>query len=209
MSAGLVVTGEPERLHFEAGSELSAMYLLSPFVWQQGGAWRVAVRAVPCSNNPREKIARVHLGDSDDGVRFRLNDVAALAPGPGADDVDGCEDPTVVADGSGSLVFYSGWDESRKAGQLLHATAEVGRRRSESVVVSYRNPARSIMPRRPPSFESRTTRGGCCSNTPAMVIRRSGSLRLRHGVVRGHLLQIRSFRVMRCGTMRTSAPAAT
>ena len=125
VTPGLVVTGEPERLHFEAGTELAAMYLLSPFVWRAEGTWRVAVRAVPRSDNPQEKIARIHLGRSDDGVRFRLDDVAALPPGPELDDVAGCEDPTVVAGDGENLVFYSGWNESRQTGQLLYATAEL------------------------------------------------------------------------------------
>lgn len=85
------------------------MYLLSPFVWiDEAGGWRIAVRAVPRSEQKTDKIARIHLGCSADGVRFVLDDMATLAPGSDADR-DGCEDPTVLLqDGVHRSLFYNG-----------------------------------------------------------------------------------------------------
>ncbi len=126
MTHTLGITGEPERLQFDASAEVSAMYLLSPFVWlDDAGEWRIAVRAVPHAARAADKIARVHLGRSDDGVRFTLDDTAALSPGGnGDDDSDGCEDPTIVVHAGVPRVFYSGWNQQRQAGQLLHASAD-------------------------------------------------------------------------------------
>ena len=45
-----------------------------------------------------------------------------IMPGPEAYDVDGCEDPTLaVVDGT-CYVYYSGWNEAQKVGQLLLAS---------------------------------------------------------------------------------------
>ncbi len=120
----ILLAGPPEALHFDTDRALAAMYLLSPFVWRDQGQWRIAVRAVPRSEKKEEKVSRVHFGASENGVRFRLDDTASLSPGPGADDHDGCEDPTVVQIGGGHRVFYSGWDQSREQGELLSAVTD-------------------------------------------------------------------------------------
>ena len=120
-----IVVGKPERLHFDADAELGSMYLLSPYVWRAGASWHVAVRAVPDEPRAADKIARIHVGTSSDGVSFALDKQALLVPGPAEDDLDGCEDPTVVQiAGNGLHIFYSGWNEKRKVGQLLAATAD-------------------------------------------------------------------------------------
>lgn len=97
------------------------MYQLSPFVWRTAQQYDLLVRAVPHSDNPAEKIARVYHGSSNDGIHFRMDDEPAIAPGPDENDLDGCEDPTLaVVDGT-YYVYYTGWNERRKRGQLLLA----------------------------------------------------------------------------------------
>ncbi|MDQ2687454.1 MAG: hypothetical protein M3Y28_06260 [Armatimonadota bacterium] len=102
---------------------LSEMYTLSPFVWRDGADWEMLLRAVPCRDDkPELKIARIYHGRSTDGLRFTMGDRPVIAPGPGDQDRDGCEDPTVVFCDNVYSVFYSGWNESDKQGQLLLAS---------------------------------------------------------------------------------------
>lgn len=98
------------------------MYALSPFVWREGRLYKMLLRAVPRSDNPAEKIARVYYGESHDGLRFAMRGEPAIAPGPGQEDLDGCEDPTLAMAGGQYYVYYTGWNESTKRGQLLLAS---------------------------------------------------------------------------------------
>jgi predicted GH43/DUF377 family glycosyl hydrolase len=98
------------------------MYTLSPFVWREGDRYKMLVRVVPRSENPAEKIARVHLCESPDGIHFTMRDRPVIAPGPDEADIDGCEDPTLVIVDRTYYVYYSGWNESKKRGQLLLAS---------------------------------------------------------------------------------------
>ncbi len=97
-------------------------YTLSPFVWREKGAYKLLVRAVPRSENPAEKIASVYFGESADGIRFKMAREPVVAPGPGEHDKDGCEDPTVARVGDTYYVYYTGWNETTKRGQLLLAS---------------------------------------------------------------------------------------
>lgn len=110
-----------EALRIDSKPPLRDMYQLSPFVWRNARGYELLVRAVPHSDSPAEKIARVYHGWSDDGIHFRMADEPAIRPGPGEDDADGCEDPTLaIVDGT-SYVYYTGWNERRKRGQLMLA----------------------------------------------------------------------------------------
>ena len=112
-----------EPLTLECKPPLSEMYTLSPFVWQDGTRWEALIRAVPRRDDqPALKIARIYHGISDDGLHFMMADQPAIAPGPGADDKDGCEDPTVALWEGVTYVYYSGWDEKAKEGRLLLAS---------------------------------------------------------------------------------------
>lgn len=111
-----------EPLSLESVPPLSEMYTLSPYIWREKGKFALLLRAVPHSENPAEKIARVYAGYSDDGLRFAMDAQPIIAPGPGAEDRDGCEDPTVVVTDSGTFVYYSGWNEAEQCGRLLLAT---------------------------------------------------------------------------------------
>jgi len=120
------VLGEPEPLLVDASPPLSEMFMLSPYAWTEGAKWRLALRAVPDAALPADKVSRVHLGTSDDGVHFTMEPEPFLAPDSSvtADDHDGCEDPTMV--GSGDFtVFYSGWNQASEKGQLLWAAGQV------------------------------------------------------------------------------------
>ena len=111
----------------ERPAPLRDMYLLSPFVWREGARYRMLLRAVPRCDDPAQKIARVHYAESNDGLRFTLQDKAAIAPG--ADhDKDGCEDPTVCIVDDYYYVYYTGWNETQKRGQLMLASGSDIRR---------------------------------------------------------------------------------
>jgi predicted GH43/DUF377 family glycosyl hydrolase len=113
------VAGESVPLTVERPDSLRDTYLLSPFVWREA-AYRMLLRVVPRHDDPAKKIARVHYGESSDGLRFTLFDAPAVAPGA-QDDSDGCEDPTVCIVGGRYYVYYTGWNERAKRGQLLLA----------------------------------------------------------------------------------------
>lgn len=110
-----------EDVHLIAAPPLSDMYVLSPFVWANGG-FEILVRAVNHADNPLEKIARVYHGNSGDGLVFAMREQPAIAPGPSADDRDGCEDPTVVLFEERVYVFYTGWNQAAERGKLLLAS---------------------------------------------------------------------------------------
>ena len=125
--AGFTV-GAREPLILEA-PPLSGMYTLSPFVWKDGGRWEMLVRAVPRRDDqPALKIASVYYGTSEDGLHFVMDDAPAIAPGPDADDLDGCEDPTVAIWNGTYYVYYTGWNQSKKQGNLLLASGPDPRR---------------------------------------------------------------------------------
>ncbi len=112
-----------QELALECGPPLSEMYTLSPFVWKTGTRWEILLRAVPRRDDmPALKIARVCYGQSQDGLHFAMDSAPVLMPGPGSEDLDGCEDPTVAVDNGTHYVYYSGWNEQAKQGVLLLAT---------------------------------------------------------------------------------------
>lgn len=101
---------------------LRAMYKLSPFVWKSKTGYEILIRAVPRRKNPAEKIARIYYGRSRDGITFEMAREPAIAPGPGEDDAGGCEDPTLATVGGTRYLYYTGWNERLKRGQLLLAS---------------------------------------------------------------------------------------
>lgn len=112
---------EIESLELERRSPLAEMYTLSPFVWRQRPQYGLLLRAVNRSTIPAEKVARIYYGHSCNGLRFIMGDHPVIAPGPGEDDKDGCEDPTLaIVDGT-YYVYYTGWNQTFKRGQLLLA----------------------------------------------------------------------------------------
>lgn len=133
-----------EALKIQSRPPLADMYQLSPFVWRTAERYDILLRAVPHSERPSEKIARVYHGTSTDGIHFTMDDEPAIAPGPDEDDLDGCEDPTLaIVDGT-HYVYYTGWNERRKRGELLLAagrSAAFGKaRRSTAIANGLRKP---------------------------------------------------------------------
>jgi predicted GH43/DUF377 family glycosyl hydrolase len=104
------------RLQLTRTSPLTEMYTLSPFVWCGRLRYELLLRAVNHSEVAAEKVARIYFGHSEDGLRFTMGDHPVIAPGPGDDDQDGCEDPTVVVDGDTTYVYYSGWNQTALRG---------------------------------------------------------------------------------------------
>ncbi|HEY0798488.1 MAG TPA: hypothetical protein VGD50_05020 [Candidatus Baltobacteraceae bacterium] len=116
-----------ESVSYACSTELAAMYKLSPFVWRENDHFELLLRVVNYSDNPSEKIARIHRGISLDGVNFALGVRPAIPSGadvPGSYDSGGCEDPTVAYVGGRYHVYYTGWNEHLKRGELLRASGE-------------------------------------------------------------------------------------
>jgi predicted GH43/DUF377 family glycosyl hydrolase len=114
-----------DSVSYACSDELADMYKLSPFVWREDDHFELLLRVVNYSDNPSEKVARIHRGGSFDGLCFILDEQAVIPPGadvPGSYDSGGCEDPTVAwVDGS-YYVYYTGWNEHMKRGELLLAS---------------------------------------------------------------------------------------
>ncbi len=111
-----------ETLSLDRSGRLALMYVLSPFVWRQDGRFHLLVRAVPDRDDePRLKISEAFHGVSDDGRHFAMDLAPSLFPGPDAEDLDGCEDPTVLRDGDTLRLWYTGWNQAQGTGRLLSA----------------------------------------------------------------------------------------
>ncbi|WP_267414858.1 glycosidase [Sphingomonas sp. GC_Shp_4] len=97
--------------------------LMSPYVWQlDDGTYAMLVRAVPRLGETGD-TGTIWYATSSDGLRFNASDTPVLSPGPGADDIGGCEDPTPVFRDDGSVViYYTGVDATRSHGEMLYAT---------------------------------------------------------------------------------------
>lgn len=115
-----------DELHWECSDQLTSMYKLSPFVWLEDDGFKLLLRVVNFSTNASEKVARVHYGESQDGLSFKLDEAPDIAPDPdpNAYDNGGCEDPTLARVGDTYFVYYSGWNEGLKRGELLLASGE-------------------------------------------------------------------------------------
>jgi len=75
------VTDDVE-LAVDASPDVASMYHLSPYVWREKNRYAMLVRVVNRSDVAAEKVARIHFGSSDDGVRFSIDNKPVLAPGP-------------------------------------------------------------------------------------------------------------------------------
>lgn len=107
--------------------EVAQRDLMSPYVWQRpDGKLAMLVRAVPHADydhGAAGDTGTIWHALSDDGLTFAVEGGPVLSPGPGPDDVGGCEDPTPVVLPDGSLVvYYTGVDATRAHAQLLYAT---------------------------------------------------------------------------------------
>lgn len=115
-----------DEISYGCAPELQDMYKLSPFVWRENDRFELLLRVVNRDADASRKVARVHYGQSSDGVHFDLEPVPVIAPDPAVDAYDngGCEDPTLAIAGSTRYVYYSGWNEHFKRGELLLASGD-------------------------------------------------------------------------------------
>lgn len=102
-------------------AQLSSDFILSPYVWRDGAAFRMLARVVNDDPDPDQKVARIYYATSSDGLAFAIEDTPVIAPSEIIDDDGGCEDPTVLAGADGYRVYYSGWSRERRRSTLLCA----------------------------------------------------------------------------------------
>jgi len=102
-------------------SVIDGMDMMSPFVWTEGNLYRIMVRGVPHPLGPSDPTGIIARGESGDGLAFTMDPGLAITPGPGAEDMGGCEDPTVLVAGDEYLVYYTGVDAARVQGCMILA----------------------------------------------------------------------------------------
>ena len=112
-----------DEITYDASPEVEAMYKLSPFVWRTNERFELLLRVVNHDEDASKKVARIHYGSSLDGVHFTLDDIPVIAPDGDRDAYDhgGCEDPSLATVDGKHYVYYTGWNESAKRGELLLA----------------------------------------------------------------------------------------
>jgi predicted GH43/DUF377 family glycosyl hydrolase len=114
---------------------LMARDLMSPYVWlERDGRWGLMVRATVRAGEPLTDTGQIWAGWSDDGARFTMFDAPSLVPGPSDHDAGGVEDPTVVRQADGYIVYYSGVLADHAHGELSYATGPSLDRLSKSGV---------------------------------------------------------------------------
>ena len=109
-------------MQLECTVPLAGMYKLSPYVWKEGRTYKLYLRAVNPSPDVTQQVSRVYYGTSNDGIHFKMNDGPILVPGTSSFDKDGCEDPSMVYFDKKYLVYYTGWNVTKREGQLMLAT---------------------------------------------------------------------------------------
>jgi len=115
------VVEQLDTVTISAASAIDGMDLMSPFVWQDGDLYRMMVRGVPHPLGPQDATGIIAKGESRDGLAFDMDAGIAITPGPGAEDMGGCEDPTVLKTDRGYIVYYTGVDAARSQGCMILA----------------------------------------------------------------------------------------
>ncbi len=115
------VVEQLDTVTISAGSVIDEMDLMSPFVWQEGDLYRIMIRGVPHPLGPHDPTGIIARGESRDGLAFTMDPGLAITPGPGSEDMGGCEDPTVLLSGREYLVYYTGVDVARSQGCMILA----------------------------------------------------------------------------------------
>ncbi|RPF72758.1 glycosidase [Aurantiacibacter spongiae] len=102
--------------------ELMARDFMSPYVWREAdGRFGIMLRAVPKDPSTAADTGLAWSGWSEDGGRFAMLDAPSIIPGPGAEDIGGIEDPTVIRLNDGYAVYYTGVRADRAHGQMFYA----------------------------------------------------------------------------------------
>jgi predicted GH43/DUF377 family glycosyl hydrolase len=118
------VVEQLDTVTISAKSVIDAMDLMSPFVWREGALYRIMVRGVPDPLGPHDPTGIIAGGASTDGLNFTIDAGLAITPGPGPDDLGGCEDPTVLVTDREYLVYYTGVDAARTQGSMILAAGQ-------------------------------------------------------------------------------------
>lgn len=130
-----------EPLQLDCSVPLSGMYKLSPYVWKEKDEYKMLIRAVNPSPDVAQQAARVYYGTSKDGLNFQMDDGPCLAPSTSPYDKDGCEDPSVVHFGGQYYVYYTGWNVTKREGQLMLAKGKNPRElQVEGISIKSREP---------------------------------------------------------------------
>lgn len=133
-------------ISFASSPELAGTYKLSPFVWRRGERFELLLRVVNFDTDASKKIARIHYGESPDGVHFVVEPKPVIAPDADRDSYDngGCEDPTLAIVDDMTYVYYSGWNEHQKRGELLLAAGvDIHRLEKRGIVLASTRSARN------------------------------------------------------------------
>ncbi|HET9336961.1 MAG TPA: glycosidase [Sphingomicrobium sp.] len=117
------VVEKVEAVWLIAGEPLKSMDWMSPYVWlgDDQKLWMM-MRGVPNPMSGFDPTGIIWCGESEDGLSFKMDERAAIIPGPQPIDAGGVEDPTVVEDADGIMVFYTGLRADRLQSSLLLAT---------------------------------------------------------------------------------------
>lgn len=81
----------------------------------------MALRVVEPTEDGGWGRSAVYFAEGD-GLEFQMSDVPAIRPGPWAEDLGGCEDPTVFFHGGKCMVYYTGWNAHIHQSKLLVAS---------------------------------------------------------------------------------------
>jgi len=112
-----------ETVTLDGPPDLMKRDLMSPYVWQEpDGRWGIMVRATVKAGETLTDTGQIWAGWSNDGLHFTMLDQPAIVPGPGEHDAGGVEDPTVVRQDDGYVVYYSGVLADHAHGELSYAT---------------------------------------------------------------------------------------
>jgi beta-1,2-mannobiose phosphorylase / 1,2-beta-oligomannan phosphorylase len=119
------VVTKVETIRLSGPKALTDCQLMSPYVWEPTvgapGPLSMLVRAVPPLGSSDPTTGRIWFAQGEaDGLTFTADSEPLIVPGPGPEDIDGCEDPTVVPTDKTCLVYYTGLDAQGR-GQMLYA----------------------------------------------------------------------------------------
>ena len=81
--------------------------LMSPYVWKgKDGSYQMMVRAVPRMGDEGD-TGTIWYATSEDGLTFTATDKPVIAPGPGSEDVGGCEEFFLARAGEGWVLEHA------------------------------------------------------------------------------------------------------
>jgi predicted GH43/DUF377 family glycosyl hydrolase len=106
-----------------AAEPLKSMDWMSPYVWvgKDKKLWMM-MRGLSNPLNYEDPTGIIWCGYSDDGLSFHMDPQPVIVPGPEPLDAGGVEDPTVVQNDDGIMVYYTGVRRDRRQSSMLLAS---------------------------------------------------------------------------------------